>query len=108
MGRGGGNFGGGRNGPAGPKLERRELLSRLVQLDQGAKSLSAGLADEDKQRVDSLSELLQPVITQYKDSKSFDVDLIREVTKLENSVDTLIASWQPAAAVTEDDEVDFE
>lgn len=108
MGRGGGNFGGGRNGPAGPKLERRELLSRLVQLDQGAKSLSAGLADQDKQRVDSLSELLQPVITQYKDSRSFDVDLIREVTKLENSVDTLIASWQPAAAVTEDDEVDFE
>lgn len=101
------NIGGGRD-DSGPKVERRELLSRLVLIDRGAKALSDGLADAEKQKVDSLTALLEPVISQSKDSKAFDVDIIREVYKLESSVENLVASWQPAAAAAPaTDEVDF-
>ena len=52
--------------------------------------------------------MIEPVIAQSKDDRTFDVDLIREVFKLESSVDNLIASWQPAAPPAGDgDDVDF-
>ncbi|MEM8946094.1 MAG: hypothetical protein AAGD11_13045 [Planctomycetota bacterium] len=95
------------DGPSGPKLERRQLLSRLVQIEQGASSLSNGMPDAEKQKLAELTSLIEPVIKQSTNSKNYDdIDLIRAVIKLENSVDTLIASWQPAAAPVGDD-VDF-
>lgn len=97
-----GGFGGGRNADDGPKLERRELLARLMQIEAGATSLANGLADDDKQKLADLAGLIKPVISQTKDSKEFDVDVIREIYKLENSVDNLVASWQPAAATPDD------
>ena len=93
---------GSRRGETGPKLERRELLSRLVQIEQGAKSVAEALDAADKQKLDSLTTMMEPVISQSKDSRAFDIDLIREVYKLEKSVDSLIASWQPAAAPAEE------
>lgn len=101
-----GGFRGGE-GETGPKFERRALLSRLVQIRDGARSLSNGLADAEKQQLEGLTALITPVITQSKDEDTFDVDLIREVFKLENSMDSLIASWQPAAAAPAPDDVDF-
>jgi len=100
--RGGGGFGGGgfggRGAAQGPKLERRELLDRLKSIGQGAKSLSAGLPDAEKQKVENLLELLAPVIEVSQNPKALDLDVTGEVLKLEESIDSIVSSWQPAAA----------
>ena len=97
---------GNRRGNEGPKLERRRLLARLTMIDKGAKSLSDGLVDEQKVKVQSLTELLSPVMEISKDRKSLDLDVAGDVIKLEDSIDNMIASWQPAATAEEaaDDE----
>jgi len=96
--RGGRGFGGGRGAPQGPKLERRQLLACLTSIEKGAISLSAGLPEDQKQKVQSLTELLGPVMNISKNTKSSDLDVMGEVIGLEDTVNNLIASWQPTAA----------
>lgn len=102
-----GGYGSRGRGEQGPKLERRLLLARLSQIEKGAKSLSAGLPDEDKQKVQSLTELLAPVMTISGDKRSLDLDVAGDVIKLENTVNNMIASWQPAAAPAADADAAF-
>ncbi len=83
-------------GDEGPKLERRLLLSRLLKLRDGADSLSKGLPDEDKQKVDALLETLKPVISKTRDKNSLDLEVTGEVLKLKNSIDSVVANWKQA------------
>ncbi len=100
------NFGG-RRGEEGPKFERRQLLSRLASITYGANSLSKGLPEEEKLKVQSLTDLLKPVIISSLDKKSLDLDVTGEVIKLESAINTIVASWQPAKAAAEAADADF-
>ncbi len=102
-----GGYGGGQRGEEGPKLERRELLSRLVSIAKGATSLGQGLPDEGKQKVQSLTDLLMPVIKSSLNSKAQDLDVTDEVIKLERTINTIVASWQPAQPVADAADEDF-
>ena len=92
------NFGIRGNEDEGPKLERRQLLSRLSLIEKGATALVQGLTDDEKQKIQSLTALLAPVLERASDKKELDLDVAEDVDKLQNSVDNLLASWQPAAA----------
>ena len=95
----GGRSGGfGRRGEEGPKLERRQLLSRLISIGKGANSLSDALPEAEKQMVQSLTELLKPVVTISRDKKAIDLDVTSAVIKLNRAVDSMVASWKPAEA----------
>jgi len=100
------NFGG-RRGKQGPKLERRQLLSRLKSIADGATSLSKGLPADQQQQVQSLTGLLLPVIRISALPKELDLDVTGEVIKLENTIHDLVASWQPAPAAAEATDADF-
>jgi len=106
LGRQGGGYGG-RRGEEGPKFERRQLLSRMISITTGANALSEGLPEEEKQKVQSLTELLNPVITSSLDRKVLDLDVTSEVIKLNNTINTIVASWQPAKAAAEAADVEF-
>ena len=67
-------------------------------IEKGVNSLSHGLADEQKQQVQALSDLLQPVIETSVDKKALDLDIAGNVIKLKDSIDNMVASWQPVAA----------
>ena len=94
------NFGRRGRGDEGPKLERRQLLARLKSIEKGAGSLSNGLSDEEKQKVQALTDLLAPVMKRSEDKKSLDLDVAGDVIKLEDTINNMVASWQPAAAPT--------
>ena len=103
------SYGGGRRGEEGPKFERRQLLSRLTLIAKGARSLSDGLPEEDKQKVQSLTDLLKPVVTISRDKKALDLDVTGEILKLNRAIKTVVADWVPvkAAAAAEADDEDF-
>ena len=97
-----------RRGEEGPKFERRELLARMISIAKGAKSLSNGLPDEEKQKVQDLLGLLQPVVAVSRDKKALDLDVTSEVIRLNRAIKTVIADWQPAKAVAADaEDADF-
>ena len=97
-----------RRGEEGPKFERRELLSRMISIAKGAKSLSNGLPDGEKQKVQNLLGLLQPVVAVSRDKKALDLDVTSEIIKLNRAIKTVVADWQPAKAVAADaEDADF-
>ena len=97
-----------RRGEEGPKFERRELLARMISIAKGAKSLSNGLPDGEKQKVQDLLGLLQPVVAVSRDKKALDLDVTSEVIKLNRAIKTVVADWQPAKAVAADaEDADF-
>ena len=98
---GGGGYGGGRRGEQGPKLERSQFLSRLKLITTGAKSLSEGLPEEEKQKILELVTPLLPIMKLSGNKKSIDVEIAEKIVELKEEVDTLIANWQPAAAAAE-------
>ncbi len=98
---GGGGYGGGRRGEQGPKLERSQFLSRLKLITTGAKSLSEGLPEEEKQKILELVTPLLPIIKLSGNKKSIDVEIAEKIVELEGEIDAIIANWQPAAAAPE-------
>ncbi len=96
-----------RRGEEGPKFERRELLSRLFSITKGAGSLSEGLPEAEKQKIQSLTDLLKPVIIKSLNKKAGDLDVTGEVIKLDRAISTIVASWQPAKAAADAVEEDF-
>jgi hypothetical protein len=89
---------GNRRGEEGPKLERRQLLARLTLIRKGAKSLSEGLSDDEQQKIQALTDLLTPVMAISADKNALDLNVAGDVIKLKDTIDNMIASWQPAAA----------
>jgi len=102
-----GNFGGRGRGVAGPKLERRQLLACVTLIKKGAKSLGEGLSDKEKQKVQLLTDLITPVMTISIDKKSLDLEVAEGVIKLENTINNIVASWQPAVAPADAVEAGF-
>lgn len=96
-----------RRGEEGPKFERRELLSRLFSITKGAGSLSKGLPEAEKQKIQSLTDLLKPVIIKSLDKKTGDLDVTGEVIKLDRAISTIVANWQPAKPAADAVEEDF-
>jgi len=74
------------------------LLARLKSIEKGAGSLSEGLSDEEKQKVQAMTDLLMPVMQRSEDRKALDLDVAGDVIKLENTINNIVASWQPAVA----------
>ena len=92
----------------GPKLERRQLLSRLASINKGATSLTAGLNDEEKQKLQGLTDLLLPVMKASGSPKELDLEVTAKVIQLSDTIADLVANWQPAAAVVEAAKPDFD
>lgn len=96
------SFGGGRRGSGeeeGPKLERRQLLSRLISISAGSKSLSTALPAESKEKLANLTRLLDEAIAVSGAKDSVDLKVMNEILQLKGSVDILVNSWKPASAV---------
>jgi len=101
-----GNFGGGRDAE-GPKLERRQLLSRLTLIEKGAHSLSEGLPEAERQKMQSLTALLMPVIKKSLHKKTLDLEVTGEILQLQGTINTIVASWQPVEPVADSADADF-
>lgn len=84
-------------GPSGPELSRRRLLTRLSYIRLGSLSLQAGLTDEAKARLDSLITPLEPVVNATADEDLHDLDIADAVIELEGTIDNVIAGWQAPA-----------
>ncbi len=93
-----GRFSRSRGGPEGPTYGRRRLLDRLISIEEGAKSLSKGLADEAKQKLDRLVALLNPVIVVAADKDSLDLDITPKVIELDAAIAGLVVVTSGEAA----------
>ena len=97
-----GEFGGGGFGnqqEMGPKFDRRQLMARLMNITTGGKSLSAGLPDDFKSRLEELLTEIKPVRDTMEAKGSVDLDVTKEVIALEGRLKMLLEGWpKPAGA----------
>ncbi len=91
----------------GPKYERRQLLSRLESINDGGRSLIAGLADDTKTQLENLLEAIKQVRLSAKDKNLGDLELAELVIETAGAVSREVKSWNPAAAPADVPDADF-
>jgi len=88
--------------------ERRQLVARLHAIYAGASSLSKGLPDAERQKLQTLLSKLDPVMEIAEDKDAGDLEITPEVIEMESQVRTVVESWKPAEeAPAEEAEADF-
>jgi hypothetical protein len=111
FGGGGGARGGGRGGGLGGgdqvKLERRQLLSRLRAIYNGANSLAEGGPDATKSQLQDLLDAMKPARVAAADKGATDLEVAEKVLQAAQDVDQVIQSWKQGAAPAEPVEADF-
>jgi len=97
-----------RSGVDDLTYERRRLAARLHSIYEGGISLSKGLPDAERQKLQNLLSTLEPVMEIAEGKDSDDLDITPKVIEMESQVRSVIESWKPAEkAPAEEAEADF-
>ncbi len=89
------------------KLERRQLLSRLRAIYNGANSLAEGAPDATKSQLQDLLDAMRPAQDAAADKGATDLEVAEKVLQAAQDVDQVIQSWKQGAAPAEPVEADF-
>jgi len=102
-------FGGGRGGRGDdqPKLERRQLLSRLKAIYAGGESLEEGAPDAAKSQIQALLDALEPARSAATDKNITELELAEAVIDAAENVDQVVQSWAQDAPPAEKPEADL-
>ncbi|NOY28892.1 MAG: hypothetical protein GXP28_01590 [Planctomycetes bacterium] len=88
--------------------ERRQLVARLHAIYAGANSLSKGLPGAERQKLQTLLSMLDPVMEIAEDKDAGDLEITPKVIEMESQVRTVVESWKPAKETpAEEAEADF-
>ncbi len=103
----GGGLAGGLGGGDQAKIERRQLLSRLRAIYNGANSLAEGAPDATKSQLQDLLDAMKPAQDAAADKGATDLEVAEKVLQAAQDVDQVIQSWKQGAAPAEPVEADF-
>lgn len=90
-----------------PKFERRRLLSRLRSIYNAGNSLMDGLAEINKQQIQSLLDAMKPARLAAADKDATDLGIAEKVIQADRAVDQLTQNWNAGTAPSAADDADF-